>query len=362
MGWTVKRGSKFQARWRDKDGRTRSAGTFPRAREALKAAEEAEQRDRVGLPAPLLWGEWEPTWNRHRRVEAGTRRADEPRLRAHLRPKWKDFELGEITADEVQKWITELSAPKDEGGKGLAAGTVTKLLMLLSGSLKAAIRAGHIESNPVSRVDKPKAGPTPDRFLSPEECDGVRAYLGGPHQFLFDLLLATGMRFGEALALHWEDVDFDARQITVRWSFDRNERNFKPPKSHQQRTIPISVGMAESLAERLKSQGWGEPPDIIYRGSRKPHSGLVWGSLDDAGWRYAWKAAVRVATVGEGSLRRKVGSVRTNDLRHTFASRLVQQGVPIQVVQELLGHANVATTMRYARLAPDKFDQVRQYL
>lgn len=83
---------------------------------------------------------------------------------------------------------------------------------------------------------------------------------------------------------------------------------------------------------------------------------------DGALFTHRLDAAARVATVGEGSRRRAVGHVRPHDLRHTYASWLVQDGVPIQAVRDLLGHQSLITTQRYAKLGDTQWDAVRSVL
>lgn len=357
MGWTVKRGNSYQARYRDADGRTRAAGTFARKSDAQKAADQAginlhEDKE------TLTWTEWKPIWWASRTVEPGTLARDQLAIDKHVEPRWGEIRLDEIAKHDVQLWVTELRKT------GLAATTVAKLRNILSGSLRAAVDAEEIDTNPCQGVKLPKAGPSPDRFLTPEECDAIRKFLPPDQQFLFDLLLGTGMRFGEALGLHWEDVDCksDKPTVTVYWSWDRVDRSMKAPKSNQSRTIPISAALAGALKAKLAEDGWGEPLLVEYRGSRKPHSGVVIASRNETEWMYGWRAAVKVATVGTGKDKRKVGSVRTHDLRHTYASRRVQSGTELQVVKDLLGHSTITLTERYARLAPNKFDDVRKHL
>ncbi len=73
-------------------------------------------------------------------------------------------------------------------------------------------------------------------------------------------------------------------------------------------------------------------------------------------------AAGKAAFVGSGKDRRRVGNVRPHDLRHTYASRLVQSGVPLDTVSKLIGHSSVLVTQRYASAAESQWDAVRNAL
>ena len=351
MGWAAKYGKRYRAMYRDSQGKMCSAGIYDKKRSAEDAANDAEAKSRGTVKESSTWSEWKDIWWQTRTVQPSTRTRDEGAISMHIKPRWGDELLENISKHDVQLWVTSLS-PK------LKPTTVVKTFRILSGSLKAAVIAEHLSSNPCEGVKLPKPSPSPDRFLSDAECEALRKFLDEEWEILFDLLLGTGMRFGEGLALHWEDVDLQAGTIDVFWSFDRVSRIIKSPKSGKSRRIPIGATLRAVLAARLEANGFGTPPDIEYVGSRKVRTGLVVGSLNERSWTYAWRAAVKVATV-DG---RKVGSVRAHDLRHTYASRLAQKGVPLYEIQRLLGHSSTEMTARYARLLPNEFDVVRQAL
>ncbi|PTR30642.1 site-specific recombinase XerD [Rhodococcus sp. OK519] len=371
MAWAEKLPSgKYRASYRNAEGKIRSAGTFPRESDAKRAAnkKEAEERENPSKKLdPITWGDWEPRWSNARGVQPGTKKADEPKLRKHLRPKWSGWNLADITSHDVQEWVSGMVAPTDAGGLGLAPNTAIKCFMLLSNSLKAAVKADKLASNPCTGVDLPKPGPMPERFLTDPELAAIRNALTVDDKMLFDIFIGTGARLGEGLAVHWESIDLDRKTIRVEWSWDREMRSFKPPKDSQIRDIPIGASLAKRLGEWKQQHPTGHPAPVEYRGSRKPRTGLVVGQmdgrpLDDAGFRARWQAAVRIAYVGSGKNRRHVGAARIHDLRHTYASRLVRAGVPIQEVSRLLGHKDLSTTQRYAHLADSQWDQVRKAL
>lgn len=132
------------------------------------------------------------------------------------------------------------------------------------------------------------------------------------------LAMNTGMRRGELLAITWADVNLEAKMLTIR---------AEHAKSGRQRHVPLNV----------------EALDVLRR----------WRSVD-------CKPAQRVFAVGDikkgwGKLLTDAGieQFRFHDLRHHFASKLVRAGVDLNTVRELLGHADVSMTLRYAHLAPD---------
>lgn len=372
MGWAEQLPSgKWRGVYRDSVGKRKSAGTYVRKSDAVRAAgsKEDETRKSSKPTSDLTWAEWEPVWWSSRTVSPGTKQRNQSAIEGHIRPKWGTTKISDITTGDVQQWVTEMCRDKNEGGAGVAPNTSIKNYFILSGSLRAAVQAGLIDKNPCSGIDLPPAGPMPERFLTDAEAEALRKSM--PNDLLgllFDVLLGSGMRLGEALGLHWENVNLDAQTITVAWSWDREIRNFKPPKNHQKRTIPIGNTVTKLLRERLDEQGYGKPPSIVYRGSgSKPHTGLVFAyvdgkPIDDAKFRATFDAAVRVTYLGHGKKRKHIGHVRPHDLRHTYASWLAQSGVPIQQIAKLLGHADLATVQRYADLAQTQWDSVRKVL
>lgn len=359
MGWAAKYGKRYRAMYRDSSGKMCSAGIHDRRRDAEDAANEAEAIARGAKKSVPTWSEWKDEWWQLRVIDDSTRQRDESAIRKHVEPRWGDVLLPDITRRDVQLWVNELA-------EELAPATVAKTFRILSGSMAVAHSEGIIPSNPCQTRTKtlregvilPKPNPLPDRFLTDAECEALRAFIEDEWQIMFDILLGTGMRLGEAFALHWEDVDLRNGVVTVFWSFDHVGRRIKAPKDRKPRSIPIGEDLRKLLADRLERLGSGTPPDVIYVGSRTTHTGLVVGSLNDRGWQYAWRAARRFATV-DG---RKVGQVRTHDLRHTYASRRAQDNIDMFTLGRLLGHSNYKTTERYARVGNTRWDDVRRSL
>ena len=131
----------------------------------------------------------------------------------------------------------------------------------------------------------------------------------------------TGMRRGEILQLKWPDVDSKNRMITIQLS-----------KSGKKRMIPIDNTLMETLTALPSRFQKG----YVFPSRVKPGQPMV--DLNHTFRRLVDKVGIE--------------NVRFHDLRHTFASHLVMNGVDIKTVQELLGHANVTMTMRYSHLAP----------
>lgn len=264
-------------------------------------------------------------------------------VRQHF-AQWDAYPLTEITAALIDKWIsTQVEA-------GYKPSSIRRNVESLAGVLRRAVKAGKLERSPIRDVDKPKLDRNPKvRYLNEAEEARLRAALTardgkmiaasltpdaqrmrrqresalsvriyGDHLTPAVLLtLNTGMRLGELLSLRWDNVNYRQRVLTLEGGLT---------KSGQTRHIPLN---AEAL-QVLKA--WqAEAPDAERA---FPFEG---------GFKTAWKALLKAA---------KITKFRWHDMRHHFASKLVQKGVALNTVRELLGHASMTMVLRYAHLSP----------
>ncbi|HEY4214484.1 MAG TPA: site-specific integrase [Steroidobacteraceae bacterium] len=139
------------------------------------------------------------------------------------------------------------------------------------------------------------------------------------------LAMNTGMRRAEILGLRWVDVDLNARLLTVTGAVSKNR---------QSRHIPLNVEAKEVLTRWKAQRAPSRSDEVVFGG----HKGEKMLRIDKA-----WAALREVADLP---------GWRLHDLRHHFASRLVQEGTDLNVVRELLGHADITMVLRYAHLDP----------
>jgi integrase len=353
----------YRACWRDDLGKRRSRGGFTQAAAAMRFAGEQESKGRrgetqAGQRRSPTWGAWSAEWLKLRTVEPSTARQDKVRLERYLVPQWAGVRLNRITQRDVQAWVNELAASDIAGGgRPLSAATVDRVLRLFSASMGEAVHAGLLPATPCVKVRLPVAAPSSERYLSRAEFDVVAQFLPEPYKTAAKLLAGTGMRFGEMAGLHWNRVDLMRGNITVVETWDSAARRVKAyPKSKKPRVVPIPTWVADALADRPPESGAGcGLPHAVGR----CRSSLVvaapgGGALDghNMGQR-AWADATE---------RAGLHGVRLHDLRHSYASWLVQDGLPLQEVQRLLGHASVVTTQRYSHFGDTRNEQIRQIL
>lgn len=146
------------------------------------------------------------------------------------------------------------------------------------------------------------------------------------------MALRTGLRFSELIALTWEDIDLLRRQVCVRRSCV--EGHIGPPKNGRIRYVPLTHEVCAALSKLNRQE------DLVFH---RDGEFIVYET--------AYSAIER--TCARIGMRR----VAWHMFRRTFASTLVMRGASLQAVKDLLGHATMNVTLRYAHLAPDMLRQ-----
>jgi integrase len=210
----------------------------------------------------------------------------------------------------------------------LAPKTVNNHLAVLRKALALAVECGVLQHIP--RIKLLRAAKSDFRFLSFEEADRFLEAAEPDWTTMLTTAIKTGLRIGELLALRWEDIDLVSARLVVRRTLWNGQEGL--PKGGRSREVPLCETALTALKRHrhLKSYYVFCGPD----GSRLTHS-IV-------------KSIVPRTCQKAGLAKR----VTWHHLRHTFASHLVMRGVALKAVQELLGHATIDMTMRYAHLSP----------
>ena len=206
---------------------------------------------------------------------------------------------------------------------GQASKSVNNHLIVLNKCLNTAQEWGVIKITP--NVKLLKVQPQKFDFLSHEECQLLLDNCDGMLKEMVLLGLRTGLRFGELIALEWSDIDFNSNLMTVQKSIVRG--HLGSPKSNKIRYVPLLADVSDMLSLRFKKDG------------------LVFSKYDQPLGPMLCLRWLRQACKKAGM--RRIGF---HVLRHTFASHLAQNGVSIVLIKELLGHADIKTTMRYSHL------------
>ncbi len=241
-----------------------------------------------------------------------------------LREAFGDQKLSEIGYMNLETWRNKRKATPTRSGKPRAAGSVNGEVAVFDHMMNKAVEWGLLEVNPFKKGKRLmiKTDNQRTRFLSETEIEALLSECPSHLRPIVETALLTGMRRGEMLSLKWDHIRHGNIYLEGGMC-----------KSGKGRKIPIS----DQLDEVLKGVRQGNQLKSPYV------------FCDSDGHRF-----YSVKRSFAGACRRAgIEDFHFHDLRHTFASRLVMRGASIKAVQELLGHASLAMTMRYSHLSHD---------
>ncbi|GAB7180187.1 tyrosine-type recombinase/integrase [Kitasatospora sp. Ki12] len=263
-----------------------------------------------------------------------------------LIPAFGHYRLPDLRPKHIERWIA--AQRKAKRGKV----TVYRIVSILRNALNAAVRAWGLRYNPAkhSVPARPRAAErtcwTPDEaaaFLQP----GAEQYADQLTD-LFEVMLGTGMRRGEVLALHWSDVHLMDRKLYVRWTLaaiDNGKTHLREPKTEASRAwISLSPRVMAALHRhtlQMNAHPEGRLEGLVFaRPGGTPRPQWVLDQLRK-----------RTAELG-------LPKIGLYDLRHTAASIMIAEGIPLAIVSKTLRHATLATTINlYGHLFKDSADE-----
>lgn len=278
------------------------------------------------------------------RIATATAALYEDYLKRYLDPGLGYFKLAKLAPLDIQKFYSEL-------GNRLKPSTVRRVHGMLSSALNQAVKWNMIPRNPASVVDLPKVQRQEMCAFGPQEAaQFLDAATLDKHSTLWAVLLTTGLRPGEAMALRWQDADLKLGMISVRRSLTwkkGGEYEFNEPKTPRSiRQLPLPATLVPELkahkarlAEvRLKVGAAWHDNDLVFPADdgRPLHKGNLGRHL---------KAVLKAATLST--------EFRIYDLRHSCATILLANGTHPKVVADRLGHASVTLTLdTYSHVTP----------
>ncbi|MET7296591.1 site-specific integrase [Streptomyces griseoloalbus] len=269
--------------------------------------------------------------------------------------------LTKLTAKDVRTWLNQLrtvcqccsrglDAWRDEPrccalgvccSKRLSPLTLNYIHSVLKSALEHAVREEEIPRNVARNV---RTGtPRPRRF-EPLTADEARQLLnttqGHRLHALFELALHTGLRKGELLGLRWEDLDLDRGTAAIRRTLQRTNADGLTALPTKTRASERRIALPARCVQSLKRHHEEQQRDRDKAGSEWQHKGYVFTTpqgraIDPTNLTRTFTTLLRKA-----GLRR----IRFHDLRHSTATLLLEQGVELVVIKELLGHAHIGVT------------------
>ncbi|HUG95415.1 MAG TPA: tyrosine-type recombinase/integrase [Pleomorphomonadaceae bacterium] len=332
----------WEARYLGADGRrhslyapTRKAAQ-ERLRVALAAADQGIRPIGNRLTVSAFLDEWLAGIRRSRRARTAESYATIARL--YVIPAIGHLPLAKLEPEHVSRMLTRLT---DRGT--LSPTTIRAAYAVLRTALSAALREGKVVRNVATLVDPPKRERVERRPLTRKQVrvllDGVR---GDSLEALYVTALGTGLRQGELLALRWPDVDLDRGELTVRYSLGRFTRELEPTKTDRsRRTLRLPRSAVAALAAHRARPVMPLTELVFCTRQGKP------------------LASTNVTRRLQQHLTRLgLPHQRFHDLRHAFATLMLEDGEDLAVVSRSLGHTTIATTADvYAHITPAMLDR-----
>jgi integrase len=327
-------GKTYYVRYRDPHGKQRQikigdaqSVSYDRARQAAERlrsrvvlGESPIEEKKVKRTIPTIAELYRDTYLPHQQQTRRNMGSDFSFWKVHLLPKFGHLHLDELTQQDV------IDAQMEMRQAGYAPGTANKWIVQLRYAYVVGKRFAvpGSEKNPAAGIKQFQVEGR-ERFLSSDETERLRVAVERSEntqlKYVIGLLLMLGCRKRELLDARWEQFDVERRTWRIPLA-----------KSGKARHVPLSLATIAFLEKLPRWEGvpWVVPNPYTF----KPFTGI----------NESWKTALS---------RANLKGVRIHDLRHTFASNLVNAGHSLFVVSKALGHANIQQSSRYSHLSDD---------
>lgn len=259
--------------------------------------------------------------------------------------KLKRLQPDRVTADHITDYLDRLRSGKPPAPAPYSPASVARMLVSLRALHKFLVTEGLLESDPTAKVGSPKRPRSIPKAISIED---VEALLGLPGEDLLgrrdravlETLYGTGLRISELVALDVDDVDLDGRVVLVRMG-----------KGSKSRRVPMGRAAAKAVGDYLAVAR----RELATKAKQATTRGALFlnargGRLSRQGCWKILKGYARTAGLED--------EVSPHTLRHSFATHMLDGGADIRVVQELLGHASLATTQVYTMVSDSRLREV----
>ena len=258
--------------------------------------------------------------------------------------------LEELKPVHLREWLATLRGTTNARGRPYSSRTVQLAHAILRRALNDALRDELVTRN-VALLVRAGRVTTPDvEPLRPDELKLLLAEAPNDRlHALWLLLISLGLRRGEALGLHWDDIDFEAKTLSVRRSLQRRRTKELTPSGRRRghlvevetktassvRTVALPEVLVEALREHRERQDLERAEALAWVNPNLVFSTHLGTWFDPQNVYVFWHALCDRAGVRR---------CRPHDLRHTAASVLLMQGADMRTVMEVLGHSRMATT------------------
>lgn len=303
---------------------------------AAKAEALLPQETTHGMTGRTMLKDWMLHWLKtyNTNIKPATYSEYSQEIRLRINPYIGEITLNKLTLDAIQ---TALNFQYEN--QKASAKTISNAYGVLHKALDRAVQIGLILTNPSNGFVKPRvpnsAMRMKDAIMTTDEMASfLRAMDGCEYGDFFKFLLYTGIRKGEGIGLFWKNIDLNAHEMRIdhQLCYDKeaHEFRFQEVKNSRPRTIALNSYAMQILERRKQLSGDCNPESLVFTTARGTH-------LHPTTLHKAFKKVL--VMIGKEN-------IRIHDLRHNFATMTLAAGVDIKTLQDTLGHATEAFTLR----------------
>ena len=259
--------------------------------------------------------------------------------------KLKKLRLDQVRSEHVTEYLDRLRSGKPPAAAPYSPASVARMLVSLRALYKFLVTEGQLDTDPTAKVGSPKKPRSIPKAISAEDVETLLGLpgddvLGRRDRAVLELLYGTGVRISELVALDVDDVDVDGRVVLIRMG-----------KGSKSRKVPVGRAAAKAIGDYLAVAR----PELAKKAKQATTRGALFlnargGRLSRQGCWKVLKGYARMAGLED--------EVSPHTLRHSFATHMLDGGADIRVVQELLGHASLATTQVYTMVSDSRLREV----
>ena len=353
---------------------TKCFPTIPEAKNWLSEAKYADSHEEVFVPSEMTVDDWFNFWieNIVGDLAPNTRRNYRERYNRNMKSILGRLKLSDVRPMHCKAVLTRMD-------KDYAGSTIRQTYIAMGTMFRSALMNGLIAKHPMDgvRYTKPVRAVSDIKFLTVEEQEMFLEVAKRSHNyFQYDLMLETGLRTGEMIGLTWDAIDWKKRTLTVNKTLEyRHKQGYwraGPPKTQQSyRTIPLTAKaysilemVAATVGKRKESETLSQTLEYIDRRTGQT-STLVMRDLVFINFRTGEPAKNSSYDTHLYKLCDEAGikHFSMHVLRHTYATRAIESGMQPKVLQKLLGHASIQTTMdKYVHVTDDSMaNAIKQF-